>query len=167
MPKYGLPNSEKVLAAIGRIAIRHGQLENALRRVLGDLAGVTENEALDATAFTNTRELRIRVRKLAKQRFGDGPLLVRLDSLLERARRASDGRNELVHSTWASENGKVVVRNARHEYLPMPKVEVLEENLKELTDITLELANSRSAGGFIEEAIKKSSKLPRLDPDTE
>ena len=99
MANYGLPRDKKVLAALGTIALRHGQLENAMKMVIKDLAGVSKQDALDATAMQSSRELRDRIRKLAKQRIGEGPALVQLDALLHRAKLAADKRNELLHST--------------------------------------------------------------------
>jgi hypothetical protein len=95
--------TKKILAAIGAIALRHGQLDNALRMTIKDLTGVDQTEALDATVRDGSGELRERIRKLARQRLGDGAALVRLQALLTRVRRATDKRNELMHAVWGVE----------------------------------------------------------------
>jgi hypothetical protein len=113
MVGHGLPTDEKILAAVGSIALRHGQLDNALRMTIKDLTGVDRTEALDATARDGSRELRERIRKLARQRLGDGAALVRLQALLTRAARATEKRNELMHAVWGTElDGGPMIRLA-------------------------------------------------------
>ncbi len=82
-PTHALPDDRELLAAIGRIALTQGQLDNALRMTVKDLAGVTQEEALDATVRQGPRDLRERVRKLGRKRLGEGPTLDRLDALLQ------------------------------------------------------------------------------------
>ena len=79
------PKMNQSLATIGKIALRHAQLDNQLRMTIKDLAGVTQNEALDATARQGSSELRKRVQKHGRKRLGEGQALVRLDDLLQRA----------------------------------------------------------------------------------
>src|SRR5262249_42307728 len=100
---HALPTDKKILAAVGTIALRHGQLDNGLKMIIRDLTGVSTLDALDATAREGSRELRARILKLARQRLGEGPALVRLQALLTRARRASDKRNELMHAICGTE----------------------------------------------------------------
>src|ERR1700737_3647452 len=57
-PTHALPKDEQLLAAIGRIALTQGQLDNALRMAIKDLADVTKEQALDATARPGSGELR-------------------------------------------------------------------------------------------------------------
>src|SRR5690349_10431417 len=102
MASYGLPKDAKILSAIGVVALRQGQLDNALKMLVKTLANVTREEALDATAMQGGRELRERVRRLAKQRLGEGPALVKIDALLSRARVSTDERNEVLHSFWGT-----------------------------------------------------------------
>ena len=99
----GLPESEKTLAAIGAIAIRHGQLDYAFKMAVKDLAGVSVVEALNATAKQGSAFLRDRVQRLAKRRLGEATALVKLDAILNRARQATNQRNDLLHSLWAME----------------------------------------------------------------
>jgi len=44
MATYRLPTDEKVLAALGTIALRHGQLESAMKMVIRDRAGVDKRK---------------------------------------------------------------------------------------------------------------------------
>jgi hypothetical protein len=64
----GLPDDPSVLAAIGTIALRHGQLDNALKMAVGSLTGVSIDEAVDASEGQVSGELTSRVRGLAKKR---------------------------------------------------------------------------------------------------
>jgi hypothetical protein len=64
---------------------------------------ITIREALDATERQSSAALRARVRKLARQKVGEGDALVRLDALLARAGRATKRRNELLHALWAAQ----------------------------------------------------------------
>ncbi|MDE2228548.1 MAG: hypothetical protein KGL11_05850 [Alphaproteobacteria bacterium] len=86
---HRLPDDRRRLSAIGMIALRHGQLDNQLRMLIKDLTDVTKKEALDATVRDGSRELRYRIRKLAKRRLGDGTALVKLQALLTQAGRAT------------------------------------------------------------------------------
>ena len=73
---HAFPRSQRLSAAIGKIALAHAWLDNALRMLVKDLAGVTKEEALDSTARQGSWELRRRVRTLGKARLGEGPALV-------------------------------------------------------------------------------------------
>jgi hypothetical protein len=75
-----IPEDQAVLAAVGKIALRHGQLDHVLRMTIKSLTGVSVNEAIDATARQGSRELRERIRKLARRRLGEGVALVSIGS---------------------------------------------------------------------------------------
>jgi hypothetical protein len=157
---HGLPTDEKLLAIIGTIALRHGQLDNALRMTIKDLTGVDQTEALDATARVGSRELRDRVRKLARQRLGEGPALLRLQALLTRAERATDKRNELMHAVWGTElDGGPVMRGDDHEFQPVPTVADLQALDYEIIRVLEDFIRARH-DGFLLEALKKPSSKP-------
>jgi hypothetical protein len=150
---YGIPPDVETLAAIGKIALRHGQLDHTLRMAIKTLAGVTISDALDATARQGSRELRERIRKLSRKRLGEGPAVVQLDAILERARRATDKCNNTLHSLWAKElDGDPVIRTDDHDYVAIPNVSELEAVADELYDIAAELNHARLAG-FLHEAL--------------
>lgn len=140
----GLPEDRDVLAAIGKIALRHGQLDYALKMAVRSLSGITIREALDATARQSSRELRERVRRLARRRFGEGDVLVRLDAILERSRQATERRNELLHGLWAHElDGDPVIRTHGHEFRPIPTVKALEAVVDDLSQVARDLNYAR------------------------
>ena len=45
-----IPDDPSVVAAVGRIALRHGQLDYILRMTIKTLGGLSIQDALDATA---------------------------------------------------------------------------------------------------------------------
>jgi hypothetical protein len=84
-----VPEDPAVVGAVGRIALRHGQLDYILRMTIKTLGGLSIQDALDATARLGSRELRERIRKLARQRLGEGAPLLRLEAILQRAAKRS------------------------------------------------------------------------------
>ena len=151
---HGLPEDEQLLAAIGRISLRHGQLDNQLRMLVKDLTGVSKEEALNDTQREGSTQLRERVRKLAKTRLGDGEALVRLQSLLERSSRVSLKRNELIHWVWGTKlDGGTMVRVDDHTFQPAPTIaelEIVEESIAAIID---EVVTARMSG-FLAIAMK-------------
>ena len=149
----GLPDDKRILEAIGKIAIRHGQLDYSMKMAVRTLSRVTIDEAIDATERQSSRELRERVRRLARKRIGDGEAFVRLEAILERARRATDRRNELLHGLWAQElDGDPVVRSSGRAFGPIPSAEELETLADTLAEIGKTLTIAR-LDGFLREAL--------------
>jgi hypothetical protein len=152
-----IPNDPAVVAALGRIAIRHGQLDYILRMTIKSLAGISIKDALDATARLGSRDLRLRVGKLAKQRLGDGEALLRLEAILQRAAKATDKRNEVLHSLWAHElDGAPVIRNEDdHSFRAIPTPIELDDVADNLAAIATELNDTRLRGFLFEALAKK------------
>jgi hypothetical protein len=149
----GLPEDPLVLAAIGKIALRHGQLDYSLKMAVKTLTNTTIPEAIDATERQSSRDLRERIRRLARKRVGEDDALVRLDALLERARRATDRRNELLHGLWAQElDGGSVIRARGIEFEPIPTVKDLEAVADALAQIAKDL-NFARLDGFLRDAL--------------
>jgi hypothetical protein len=149
----GLPEDPLVLAAIGKIALRHGQLDYHLKMTVRTLTDTTIPEAIDATERQSSRDLRERVRRLARMRIGEGGALVQLDALLERARRVTARRNELLHGLWAQElDGGPVMRAHGLEFGPIPTVQDLEAVADALAQIAKDLRFAR-LDGFLRDAL--------------
>jgi hypothetical protein len=152
---FGLPQDKRVLEALGAVSIRHGQLDYILRMTVCSIAGVSKDVALNATARQGSGDLRDRIRKLAKRRFGESETLVLLDALLTRARCASERRNELIHSLWARElDGDALVADEDHRLLPAPNPADIDAIANEIDAITYELIKARQ-DGFLYIASKK------------
>ena len=153
MITLGIPTDPAILAAVGKIALRHGQLDYLLRMTVKSILSLSIREALDATERQGSRELRERVRKLAKQKFGEGDTFVRLDALINRARRATNRRNELVHNLWAQDlDHNPVIRDDDHTFRPAPQLTELDAVADELTTVASELNDAR-LNGFLKEAL--------------
>jgi hypothetical protein len=103
MVYMAMPRGLNLPAAIGRVGVRHGQLDFILRMTIKSICEISPKEARRATARVMSSKLRERVESLAKKRFGDGPALLRLQALLERCRRTSEERNKLLHGVFARE----------------------------------------------------------------
>jgi hypothetical protein len=150
-----LPENKEILSEVGVLTLKHGHLDHILKMTVKSLAGLTINEAMNACAHQGSSELRKRVRKLAKQKMGDGVSLVKLDALLARAKKASGKRNRFVHSLWARElDGEAVMKDDNHNFKPIPSLSELKELSLELSEITKELNFARlDPEGFLYIAI--------------
>src|SRR5262249_4942875 len=119
MMTFHVPDDQELLAAFGELTLRHEHLNHMLRMTIKTLARLEVGEALNATAYDGSSQLRDRIRKLAKQRLGDGEALLKLQAIVERCKRATEKRNALVHSVWASElGGEPARRGANNDWQP-------------------------------------------------
>ncbi len=156
MMMFHIPEEPEIQETVGAITLRHSHLDHILRMTIKTLGGVTIQQALDATTFEGSEALRQRIRKLAKRKLGEGKALIQLQVLLERCRRATARRNELVHNIWARElDGDPKVRTADHTWEPVPTIDELNALLKELHSLTDELNKAR-LDGFVSQAIALS-----------
>ena len=155
MISFHVPDDQALLAAVSEVALRHEHLNYILRMTIKSLTGLRIDEAIDATSYDGTRQLRERIRKLAKQRLGEGKPLLKLQAILERCRRVSDRRNEQIHSLWAKElDGEAMRTNSDNRWVPLSSAEDLLALAKEAEALTTEL-NCARLDGFIFEALKK------------
>ena len=155
MISFYIPQDSDLLAALGIVALQHSQLDYILRMTIKTLGEVTVQQALDATAFESSRGLRDRIRKLAKQKLGEGSPLIQLQALLERCKRATEKRNDFIHNIWARElDGETLRRTNDHNWMPLPTTEELNTLSKELASLTNELNEARLFG-FLAEALTK------------
>ena len=155
MITFYVPTDKDLLAAFGEVALRHEHLTHILRMTIKTLARLRVDEALDATVYDGSRQLRERIRKLARQRLGQGEALLKLQAILERCRRATDRRNELIHGMWAKElDAEPLRRGNDHTWHPLPTAEDLRALANELQRLTDEL-NTARLDGFLSEALAK------------
>ena len=159
MIMFHIPDDPKILEALGTMALQHAQLDYILRMTIKTLGEVSVQQALDATAFGGSAILRERIRKLAKQRLGEGNALLQLQALLERCRRATEKRNSLIHNIWARElDGAPQIRTEDHGWKPIPSVDDVKELSMELGSLINELNNAR-LDGFLSEAISANIEV--------
>lgn len=160
MVYLGLPSDRDLLAAYGAVTIRHGQLDYILQMTIGSIEGISVEEAVDATAYQGSRQLRERIKQFAKQKLGEGEALLRLQALLQRAKRVSDKRNEFVHALWAHElDGEPVIRTDDHKLVSVPTVAELNSLAGEIYDLTEELNRARLEGFLFKALANKASQL--------
>ena len=153
-----VPNDKELLAAFGEMALFHEHLNYILRMTIKTLAQLTLQKALDATVNEGSRQLRDRIRKLARQRLGEGPALLKLQALMQCCQRVTDRRNELVHSVWAKElDGEAQLRNADHTSRSLPTRQELSALSNEIRDLTNSLNQARLEG-FLSEALTEREK---------
>ena len=151
---FSMPDDPALLAAVGKVAIRHGQLDHVLRMTVKTIMRLTIREALDATERQGSAALRQRVRKLAKQKLGEGDALVRLDDLLTRAGRATKRRNELLHALWAAQlDGQGLIRRDDGKWYDHPTVPELDALVSDLEAVIRDL-NWGRLEGFLKEALE-------------
>ena len=159
-----VPSDPAVLQALGEVALRQAHVDNALRMMVKTLAELDLQEGLDATARENSSSLRRRVRKLAKQRFGEGQALCKVQALVERARRATQDRNTIMHSVCGRDvdDGITRLRGNDHTWGVFPSVEKLRALTNELRTIADEMNHERLEG-FVAEAMKAQTVQSKID----
>jgi hypothetical protein len=154
MITFHVPSNERLLAAFGEVALRHEHMNHILKMTIKSLTGVTPAEAVAATTFESSAQLRERVRKIARTRLGDGAALVKLQAILANCRRLTERRNELVHGLWAEDLvGEAHVRDAYGGTKPLPTVEELRTLARELEQLTGYL-NFERLEGFLKQALE-------------
>ena len=159
--KFHLPKDPKVLQLLGAVALRHTHLDYLLRMTIKTLLTdeATIAEVLDATATDGSAELRERVKKLAKQKLGEGVVLLRLQALLTRCKRATEKRNDLMHGIWAGESeGETMVQTKDQSWKSPPTIQELEAILEELALLARQINHARLHGSLAEALAEKKKK---------
>jgi len=158
MKTFHVPSDKNLLAVFGEVSLRHEHLNYILRMTIKTLANLQREEAIDATAYNGSYQLRERIRKLGRQRLGEGEPLLKLEALIERCRRATDKRNELMHGIWAKElDGEILRRDKDHSWHQLPTIDELQVLANELKQL-METLNEARLDGFLSEALAKRSR---------
>jgi hypothetical protein len=151
--KLDIPDDVAMQAAVGRIALRHGQLDHVLRLTVKTIQSMDFKSAMRATKNQGSYQLRDRIRKLAMKKLGEGDAMVQLDVLLERAREVTEKRNRTVHNVWARKSdGELVIRDDSSTINTLPTLEQLESLADDTARIVSDL-NSARLKGFLHEAL--------------
>ena len=80
MVTFHVPDDQELLAAFGEVALRHEHMNHILKMTIKSLAGLTPAEALAATKYEGSGQLRERIRKIARKRLGEGTPLLKLQA---------------------------------------------------------------------------------------
>src|SRR3954462_6595723 len=100
MISLSLPRDPAVLVAIGKLAIRHGQLDHGLKLTIRSIRAISVEQTLTETKRKPLHRLRDLIDGHARDAFGQKPVLNRLQELLERSRQAIDHRNSVLQNLW-------------------------------------------------------------------
>ena len=155
-----VPEDQSLLAALGAVTLRHEHLNHILKMTIKSLANLTPAEALDATQYEGSRQLRELIRKLGRQKLRVGEPFLKLSALLTRAERLTEQRNQLTHGLWAKElDGDPGVLEASGELRPIPSLEQLKSLALEILALTNEF-NAARFDGFLKIALDEG-KTPQ------
>lgn len=150
-----VPEDRELLAALGEVTLRHEHLNHILKMTIKSVASLSPTEALDATQYEGSRQLREWIRKLARQKLKVGEPLLKLNALLTRAERLTEQRNQLTHRLWAKElDGDPGVMGAPGELRPLPSLEQLKDLARDILILTEEL-NAARLEGFLKIALEE------------
>jgi hypothetical protein len=151
---FHVPDDPEWLMEFGRVSIAHTHLDHILRMIIRTLAKVTVDVAMHATQTEGSALLRDRIKKLARQQLGEGAALLRVQDVIERCRRVTQRRNDLIHTTIASDwtGTEAVLYRAGHPPAPLPTTKELESLAKEISALISEI-NAARLRGWLAEAI--------------
>lgn len=155
-----LPQDPQILAAIGAVSVRHGQLDYALRMTVKSISGIGIGPALDATEGKSSHELRQLIRKMARKKLGDASnCYLLLAALLTRAQEVTRQRNEFMHGLWAFDldEGRDRFRHKSKDWRETPKADELTALADETAQIADELHEAR-LHGFLKEALSEAEE---------
>jgi len=155
MLMFHVPQDDELLVALGEVTIRHEHLNHILKMTIKSLAEISPAEAFDATRYEGTGKLRRRIKKLARNKLGEGPPLLKLQALITRAERLTNQRNIFIHGLWAQElDGEAGLMAVPGELLPLPSVNDLRTLSNDIKILTEEL-NSERIEGFLKIALEE------------
>ena len=152
------PDDPELLAAVGKVALRCSLIDLVMKMTIVVITGMSVNDALCAMARTSSRDLRKLVRKLAKDRLGEGRELLELDAILSQAENVIKERNSLIHSDWVHrEDGNPMIQDPLTGHRPLPSVEEVEELADRIRQVYGRLNDSR-LNGSLKKALDGISK---------
>ena len=159
MVMFHVPEDQELLAAFGEVALRHEHMNHVLKMTIKSLAGLTPAEALAATEFEGSSQLRERIRKIARKRLGEGTPLLKLQAILANCKKLTEKRNGLVHGLWTQElDGETHVRDSFRNTRPLPTAQELSALGKEIEQLANHL-NKERLEGFLMRALTEQEAL--------
>jgi len=160
MMVFHVPDNPEWLKAFGRVSVVHTHLDHILRMLIKTLANVTVEVALNATDGEGSAALRQRIKKLAKQRLGEGAALLGVQDIVERCKRVTERRNSLIHTTIAIDwlDTEAMLYRAGRPAAPLPTTQDLESLEKEMSQLIAEINQARLKGWLAEALAAKAHK---------
>jgi hypothetical protein len=131
--KMYMPDDEIALI-VGRITIRHGQLDHVMRLAIKRMLGVSIDDPGYATATKGmSKDLREKVMKRASERYADEQEKLELiESLLDQAETVTRVRNRLTHSVWMQVDGQPPMMYDKDGPYAIPTIEELQVTERQL-----------------------------------
>jgi len=156
-----MPADEQLLAAVGRVSLRHGYLDLMLKRIVMQLAGLSLSEAESALQFESSSALRDLARKLSGRRFGRAAVAtLKIKALLADCELATEQRNRLIHRDWALDtmfNQVMLMSFYRQEHWPVPDAHELNGLADSIYALARQCEDALGEGGFLHAAIAEVS----------
>ena len=152
--KLDIPEDLMLQAAVGRVAIRHGQLDHVLRMMVKTFRGITIMVAMKETKRWGSLRLRELIEELAAEKLGktEAAALKELKRLLKKAEDLTEKRNRIIHDVWARTKGGIpVIRDDNSEIRIQPTAAVLDRLANEIAEVAYDLNEGRLRG-FLSEA---------------
>jgi hypothetical protein len=155
--KLDIPEDQMLQAAVGRIAIRHGQLDHVLRMTIKTFRGITIKAAMTETRRWGSSRLRECIEELAKEKLGqhESAALKELKRLLKKAEGLTEKRNRTIHDVWArTKDGMPVIRDDNSAIRIQPTTAVLDNLANEIARVAYDLNEGRLRG-FLGDALAR------------
>jgi hypothetical protein len=156
---FHIPDDRAVLAAVGEVAILHEHMNYVLRLTIKSLAQISVEEALAATNYHGSAQLRERVLKLGRKRLGEGSPLLKLQAVIANCKRLTEKRNDLVHGVWAAgmDGEEAHIRDSFGDERPVPTADELRKLGDEIATLVGRFNHDRLKG-WLNAALLQSDK---------
>jgi hypothetical protein len=145
------------LQALGLVAVRHGQLEYALRMTIKSLTGLDVREALSGTAYVGAKRLRERILKTARAKVVQNSDIENLAELIDRSATVTERRNAVLHGLYAQEVNCQAMLFENDAWRPVPTPDELNALATEIATITQDIHEAR-LHGFLAKALSLDSR---------
>jgi hypothetical protein len=151
------PQDPEIVKAIGVIALRQARLDYSLRMVVQSLSTLPPDRRPKITFRVCSRDLRERIVRLARERFGSDDVLSYLEAALEECETATARHNEIMHRIVARQiDGarNASMKNDSREEKPAPSA----EEFRGLSDAVTQLVDNLDDGrmhGYLHEAMQR------------
>lgn len=154
-----IPDDTALLAAIGRVAVAHAQLDYVLRLTIKVMEDRSHDDVMNDAKLRGSKALRKRIGKQADKRISDVGALKKLKTLLEKAKGAADRRNEYLHNVFGSDDrAKYWTHTEYGKSYDLPSVAQLNDLTEKLQLIMKELNTARRKGWLVQALDKKKTK---------
>jgi len=145
------------LQALGLVAVRHGQLEYALRMTIKSLTGLDVREALSETAYVGAKRLRERILNMAKAKVAQSSDIENLAELIDRSATVTQRRNAVLHGLYVQEVDRKPMLFENDAWRPVPTPDELNALATEIATITQDIHEARLYG-FLAKALSFDSR---------